>query len=333
MIVPKATSTTGELTLAPISTPIIELFRNFNNNLSEMFEYIYACDEDFTLLDYYNFLDYEEVHNVYVFNVDEHDGFIHIDVIYHTVDRTWRIYIYQTANKIYPFQYDASHSGVFAITNVYESGTGVYDRCVQFLKFDSKNAKDFYIPVEYLQNVISDFESEPVSIETLRSLVLSSEELYYFRNFQYFDTGYRNDEIHTNKRYREVQLQINNIDLEELEFGLEFRIDGDNRITYFHYDTEQVVDINNEHYGYVYIEPTPILNIPIDHLNIIPDEIDFKMNHWKLSSSLFPEVNLWKVRVPVSGKGMAPRMKLLSCNESRLNFFSLNWVYRVMYMR
>lgn len=327
MVVPKSTSTTGELTIAPISTPVVELFKNFSNNISEIFRYVYGVDEDYELIDFYNFLDYEDVHNVYVFEVDDCDGYVHVDVIYNTMDRIWRIYVYQTVHKIFPYQYEASKSGVFATTNVYEESPGVFGRCFQFFEFDSKNAKDFYIPADWIQDIID----EPV--EKLRELVLSDEEQYKFKNYQYFDTGYRNDAIHTNKRYREVQFQINNIDLEELEFGLEFRIDGDNRITFFRYDTDQVVDTDSEDYGYVYIEPVPIMNVPIDFLNTIPDELDFKMNHWKLGASRFPEVNLWKVRIPVSGKGMAPRMKLLSCNESRLNFFSLNWVYRVMYMR
>ena len=37
MLVPKAQSTTGELTLAPISTPITEFFNNFSVNVERVF--------------------------------------------------------------------------------------------------------------------------------------------------------------------------------------------------------------------------------------------------------------------------------------------------------
>ena len=130
-----------------------------------------------------------------------------------------------------------------------------------------------------------------------------------------------------------MQFQINNLDLRKLKFGLDFLIDGETRMTFVQYSTEQVVDEDNDRYGTVYIEPTPIMNIPLDELNIIPDEIAFRANHWTLDESLFPEVNLWKIRVPVSGKGMAPRVKLASSNECRFELTAFSWIYRIMYMR
>lgn len=333
MVVPKATSTTGELTLAPISTPITDLFSNFTNNFVEFLYMLYSYNNSFRLLDYYNFLDYEDVHNVYVFRMIDEDldedkfGYFHFDLIYNTVDRTWRIYTYQTAHKIFPYQYDASRSGVFAFTDTYQFDSAYYARNIQLLKFDNLNSKDFYIPSDYVESILSNY------LEGLRTLVLSSEEQYYFRNYQFLDTGYRNDAYHRNKRYRELQFQLNNLDFRKLQFGLDFLLDGEKRKTFVYYSTEQVVDTTNDNYGLVYIEPVPIMNIPEDELNLIPDEIAFRANHWTLDESLFPEVNLWKVRVAVSGKGMTPRVRLASYNESRFEVNSINWVYRVMYMR
>ena len=237
------------------------------------------------------------------------------------------MYTYQTAHKIFPYQYDAARSGVFAFTDIYEVSSGVYGRDVQLLKFDTLNSKDFYIPGENVAEVIAD------PLEGLRALTLSDTDQYYFKNYQYLDTGYRNDSYHQNKRYREMQFQINNLDYRKLTFGMDFLIDGENRMTFIQYDTEQVIDETNERYGMVYIEPTPIMNIPIDELNIIPDEVAFRANHWTLDESVFPEINLWKVRVPVSGKGKAPRIRLASYNESRFEISRINWVYRMMYMR
>ena len=336
MVVPKSTSTTGELVLAPISTPIIELFNGFSANFSTFMHDLYSFKYYYNLIDYYNFLDYEDVHNVYVFRMYDEDmdeekyGYFHFDLIYNTVDRTWKIYCYQTAHKIFPYQFDAARSGVFAFTDVYESPDGMsstYARDVQLLRFDVHNSKDFYIPAMDVYWVVED------SLETLRSLALSNSSDYYFKNYQLLDTGYRNDQYHTNKRYRELQFQINNIDCVKLDFGLDFLLDGDKRKTFIVYDTQQVVDTTNANYGMVYIEPVPIMNIPEDEYNLIPDDIAFRANHWTLDESLFPEVNLWKVRVTVSGKGTAPRIRFASYNETRFEVTSINWVYRMMYMR
>lgn len=332
MVVPKATSTTGALTLAPISTPMTDFFNNFKANLSELLYSVFSFNDSFRMIDYYNFLDYEDVHNVYVFRMMDEDldedkyGYFHFDVIYNTTDRTWRTYTYQTAHKIFPYQFDAAKSGVFAFTDIYNYESKIY-RNIQLLKFDSLNSKDFYIPGEYMAGVLDDH------LDGLRALALNETDFYYFRNYQFVDTGYRNDQFHRNKRYRELQFQINNLDYRKLKFGMDFLIDGESRMTFIEYNIEQVIDEDNSHYGTVYIEPTPIMNIPLNDLNIIPDEIAFRANHWTLDESLFPEVNLWKIRVPVSGKGMAPRVKIASYNESRFEITSFNWIYRIMYMR
>lgn len=333
MVVPKASSTTGELTLAPISTTIKELFNTFTNSFVEFLDALFSYNDSFRLIDYYNFLDYEDVHNVYVFRMKDEDededkyGYFHYDLIYNTVDRTWRIYTYQTAHKIFPYQYDSSRSGVFAFTDVYEKSEGVYARNIQLLKFDPLNCKDFYIPSKN----VADVAVEPIT--GLRKLILKESDQYFFKNYQYLDTGYRNDNYHRNKRYREMQFQINNLDCNKLSFGMDFLLDGDSRMTFLYYNIEQVIDEDNARYGLIYIEPTPVMNIPIDELNIIPDDIAFRANHWSLDESLFPEVNLWKIRTSVTGKGMAPRVRLVSYNESRFELSRINWVYRMMYMR
>lgn len=338
MVVPKAMSTTGKLILAPISTPIIELFNGFSANFSTFLHELYSFKYYYRLIDYYNFLDYENVHNVYVFRMYDEDldeekyGYFHFDLIYNTTDRTWKIYTYQTAHKIFPYQFDAARSGVFAFTDVYKtpvsgSNMNIYARDIQLLRFDVHNSKDFYVPSENVYEVVNN------PLEALRSLTLSDIDQYYFKNYQLLDTGYRNDQYHTNKRYRELQFQINNLDYMKLDFGLDFLIDGDKRKTFMMYDTQQVVDITNTRYGTVYIEPVPVMNIPEDDYNIIPDEIAFRANHWTLDESLFPEVNLWKIRITVSGKGKAPRIRFASYNETRFEITNINWVYRMMYMR
>ena len=54
---------------------------------------------------------------------------------------------------------------------------------------------------------------------------------------------------------------------------------------------------------------------------------------WELDMSLFPEMTLWKVRIPVSGKGYTPRFLLVSRNEKAYELLNHNWVFREMYSR
>jgi hypothetical protein len=62
------------------------------------------------------------------------------------------------------------------------------------------------------------------------------------------------------------------------------------------------------------------------------DDIDIT-NQWTIDQSLTPDVTLWKVRVAISGKGSAPRLKLFSRNEKRFELLGINWVSRLMNMR
>lgn len=121
MIVPKATSMTGELTLAPISTPIKMFLDNFATNVDELFEATYGhklgvsmVDSGVELVNYYNYLDYEDVHNIYVFYKDqegENDSYVHLDLLYNTVSRAWKVYIYEAPFCLVPYKHDATQPG------------------------------------------------------------------------------------------------------------------------------------------------------------------------------------------------------------------------------
>ena len=53
-------------------------------------------------------------------------------------------------------------------------------------------------------------------------------------------------------------------------------------------------------------------------------------DRWILNQSAFPGRTLWKIRMPISGKGLAPRAILLSTNEADYELLGHNWVYRTM---
>ena len=178
MMVPKASSTTGELTLAPISNPVTEFFNNFMVNVEQVFKDTYGVIDSETpttyeLITYYNFLDYEDVHNMYVFRWSEADTLIHFDIIYNTVGRYWRINIIEEPNLLYTFKHDATQTGIYASTsliNVIAESQESQRRIIQLYQFDPLFVKDFFIPDDVVLNKYNDeaFQGPYIVGHTLR---------------------------------------------------------------------------------------------------------------------------------------------------------------------
>ncbi len=556
MVVPKAQSTTGQLTLAPVSTPMVEFFNHFEKNVYDLIKDTFDYEGVFDLVNYYNFLDYEDVHNIYVLDFPDDNkiqGYLHLDILYNTVSRTWKIYTFEAPHFLYPYKHDATQTGTMAATSlnklyigetsggtlttikhpdfssnvnsvsiewvckglkhsdfsrtyyielrswdgntyktlgfsnfydntsfmfsfdqegVYEiyyyfstgrfvlnkvdthyptitPGSGVkmytlenvykplfeelflvpfvydfpstyiikgsivelfglsytldeyfyqqrtfssseanyfkirYDtanskwllfidqakfyetfmttavpepvikvitdtsiaesnavtgRCIQLFQYDSLHLKDLYIPeysmLVYAQDELNyGYDLESVS-ESLSAVLQTASEKYFFKNWQFVDTGYRNDNTHLYKRYRELQFQINNIEGVNLYFGLEFLLNGENRLSYYTYDVEQVLDMNDPDYGLIYIQPQAQSNLPLEYVGTVNEtKLGPDTNMWVLNQSLFPELSFWKIRMPVSGKGIVPRMRLVSRNQVRYELLGINWIYRTMNMR
>ncbi len=398
MIVPKAQSITGELTLAPITTPITDFFNHFSANVAGIFkdcfkvhdeigEVIYNVPED--LVTYYNFIDYENIHNFYVYRYK--GKYVHFDIIYNVVDRYWKINIYESSHFLFPFRNDATQQGLFSSTSVMnvrdiETQEVTRRRTIQLFKFDPLTIEDIYIPAGTTFSYIANSEDSSVDSETIiapsnftsydaENEVLTIDKEYVtlsklpqeilslvgaedfiggfnrreikeelvnavdllkestiFPNKQMLDTGYRDANFFINKRYRELQLHINNLDNVDMEFGMDFQISGEPRNTDFLYEVSQTIDELNQDEGIVYLDATPYLSIPW----VVDDErkgdID-KVNRWVIDHSLYPDISLWKVRAAVSGKGTAPRLRLFTRNQFNYQLLGINWIYREMNMR
>lgn len=384
MMVPKAQSLTGELTLAPITTPITSFFDHFSVNVEEILRNTYGYLGEYELLTYYNYLDYDDVHNVYVYSFDDSTNVFHFDIIYSTVDRTWKIWIYESTNILFPYRHDATQMGNLATTStinvldVADDYSRSKKRVIQIFKWDKLSMTEYYLPTTVEVNYAPDeffptiddsdyslvvhsantsfddvsfaavvkyptyyFEDtalyfqDPSSLFAglnkrdivliLKDVFVRFEYYYSFRNCQFVDTGYRNDELQYKKRYRELQLQVNNLDKQKLSFGMEFILDGAPRKLLYKYDTLQTIDEFNDDYGVVYVDTVP-------YLEVAPDEIDLS-NQWTIDQGLNPEVSLWNVRISISGKGSAPRFKLYSRNNKRFELLGINWISKIMHMR
>lgn len=584
MVVPKAQSVTGELTLAPISNEVKEFFNNFEHNVTEILHDTFNFEGQFELINYYNFLDYEDVHNVYVMKFlddtdpdDVKEGYIHIDLLYNTVNRSWRLHTFEAPHFLYPYQHDATQQGTLASTSLldmelsegsvgsevavrpassrivsldelvlseegydfmgaynvrvrcigpdnivyfekdfvdslreaahdydglgdiwyheyisfvddgmsvyidytlsselaragdrtdisrgfllegssgdikFKPGTTVeiynlnnldvpiwgpnlvkpdvdtmyiYDfvndfikvgsiiefagkkfvidtmfednlgkvtfqdssnlsglritrldeggylftfsevyvqqgptvtvknlvsnpggermlgRCIQLYEFDNLRLKDLYFPdrmkVIYTPDYDNDYWGyDPVSIsESVREVMMNIDDLFLFKNWQFLDSGYRRDDLFRNKRFRELQLMLNNIDGNNLAYGMEFVLDGQSRLGYMMYQVEHTIDVNDPNYGLIYVQGTPYTNLPLEYVGT-PNEtyLGPGTSEWILNQSLFPELSLWRVRAPISGKGLAPRLRLLSKNTHRFELMAIAWICRDMFGR
>lgn len=508
MVVPKASSTTGELTLAPISNSITEFFNFFSKNVESLMYDVfdYTVDPDnFNLVHYYNFLDYEDMHNMYVYEYTEDDvtNYFHFDLVYNTVARSWRICTFDSPGIIFSYKQDATQSGILATTSrnpyiladpdilsngtvvtgldtalviesedlyfpylangfiedyddglvapyylngierhaevyygisnnivctdsnignsfsvelstsgatygyestnmpinssvsffnqtvtephlcafsyeteydlddytkllfngvelpstaydveetdtgymflfyvnfttvpiisLYPEYSGILGRTVQLLKFNNLLVDDYHVPNNIEMPISSD---STIISDTINSMLDSNDAGLNFHNWQFLDTGYLDDAVSYYKRYRELQLVLHNVEGRRMEFGMDFILNGEKRITYYKYETEQVLDETDPNYGLVYVIPTPVMNLPVPlepkpHNTMLGESF----NNWVLDESVFPEVNLWKMRAPISGKGMAPRLRLLSRNTFRYKLQGVNWLYRIMNMR
>ncbi len=301
MVVPKATSLTGELTIAPVSKPITSYLDKFKTNVAIILERLYNYTEDFELAHYYNYLDYEDIHNVYSFKIS--DVYFNIVLLYNIVTRHWRVYCYES-NSIYkPYKQDATAKGellgVVPIAN-----------------------KLGFAKVEYNPNAIVDTCVDTSGL---------TQETKKFKSYQMLDTGYREISSDYKKRFRELQIRINNKSQSDLNFYTNFVVDGDMRLDHVEYETVHNIDPSNPDYGTITVQRKFI------NSEYVPGSTTLNeaghTNGWKMDMSVFPDVTLWKVRIPVSGKGYNPRMLIISLNQKPYEIISTAYVYRTLYSR
>lgn len=296
MVVPSLK--TGDLVVTTISKNIERFLDDFKENIDRIVKLIYNYDRELQLVHYFNFLDYEDVHNTYVFKTVM-GKYINVVLLYNTMSRSWRIHIYESASVIQSYKQDATTKGTLI---------GLLEDGVQFLRFKKQDAKDFYIDNNY--NVV----------------------IPEFTNYQMIDTGYREHNTDYNKRYREVQLKFNNTSRKTLRFSSDFFIDGDMRLDLYDYKVVQNTDPLDPRYGIITVEKDPIPRIVLPGVTTLAKSKDVS-NAWQMGVSGFPDIFLWKVRIPVSGKGMTPRLRFVSYNPENFELLNITWVHRMMNSR
>ena len=153
MVVPSMKAE-GGLVVAPISRNINTLLETFAESVAEIFEKLYHYTGTLGLVHYYNYLDFEDIHNVYSFKTED-DKLLNFTLLYNTVSRSWRIYVFESERILRPYEQDATNTGTLItltpceqrILVVAEESFSILP-CIQFLKYDIINVEDFYIGQE-----------------------------------------------------------------------------------------------------------------------------------------------------------------------------------------
>ena len=326
MVVPKSSSLTGELTIADVSKPMRGFFDNFKASVLEILNNTYMPEVEYTDFDiahYYNYLSKDSVHNVYMLIVpgirETHDTYVNLDVIYDTVNRTWRVYTYGSSARLVPHNTSSTQDTMFV--SKFQFGVDNKHTGVQHLAW-SVEREDMY-----LQNndarLAADDEYIVVSEDQKQSIT---------GNRQLIDTGYREHASNFKKRYRELQFTINNISLNALQFYVSFLIDGALRKSWYGYEIVQDTDPTSPTYGVISVHRVLLPNTSNTSAAPVTPGTTV-LDNWMLDMSAFPDNGYWKCRVAVSGKGYVPRMLINSPNAKIFELLNISWVYRTLYSR
>jgi hypothetical protein len=324
MMVPKAASTVkGETTIAPISKSIELLLENFHE---EIYKITSLMKNDFNLPDftkrlcyYHSFVDGNVVALNYVYDVDytipddyfeggiyikkDSNKYFYVQLRYDTDTRTWSLRMFSTPYILQVPYVDAMGQGRYVLPTQGQDGEAYLQYC------------------EFKDDADSVIQYKPSENDAIQHDA-------FVKNYQYIDTGNREIDTEHKKRFREFQFKIKNINATELAFYTGFYVDGAERKNIIKYKTD-VNDENNE------IIVTPVLDDAVSYnanglfMPTVLGADDSKIC-WVVGDSAFPGRTLWKVRMPVSGKGYTPRVELLSLNEQRYEILGHSWVYRTM---
>ena len=326
MVVPKSSSLTGELTIADVSKPMRGFFDNFKASVLEVLNNTYMPEieyTDFDIAHYYNYLSKDSVHNVYMLVVpgihETHDTYVNLDVIYDTVNRTWRVYTYGSSAKLVP--HNTSYTQDTMFVSKFQFGPDNTRKGIQHLTWSTEREDT------YLQNNDSRLSATDEYI-----VVSENQKQSVIGNRQLIDTGYREHASNFKKRYRELQFTINNSSLNALTFYVAFLIDGALRKSWYGYKMVQDTDPASPTYGVISVHRVLLPSISNTSGTLITPSTTV-LDDLILDMSAFPDNGYWKCRTTVSGKGYVPRMLINSPNAKIFELLNISWVYRTLYSR
>jgi hypothetical protein len=267
--------------------------------------------DDFEVLDTRSVVRDEEVHYIYTIEPKLSNGMVlehlNLHLVYNTMTRSWRLFFKAmgTADTNYnPVLYRNKQSGVFYefFAHSYEEGSYLhvseqtYDKVSDDLVYDGWNL------------------------------------VRHFDNFGYLDTGNVSIDDTFTKRFREVQFNLLNLEPTMIDFHVDFKVDGQERIAATNYNIQHITDINDPDYGKIFITPIESANMFLYGATDLGSE-EQEPDHWALDLSKFPDLDVATVRFNLQGRGRRGSIQLLNTSLKRYQLSDINWVYRIMSAR
>lgn len=233
---------------------------------------------------------------------------LNLHFVYNTITRAWRLYFTSIGTEetsFIPVLYRNKQSGVF----------------YEFFPHDFGKDSTISI-VEQTYDVVDD------NIVDVDGWNLITD----YNNYPYIETGtIVADDLFT-KRFREVQLNLINLEKTKIRFYTNFVLDGQDRVDATKYLVEHITDINDPDYGRVWVTPMESTNLDLVGLTTLANttlDTDF----WEVDLSHFPDLTVLSVRFELQGRGRRGNLQLLNTSLKRYELSDVNWVYRMMNAR
>jgi len=255
-----------------------------------------------------------KIHPIFKYEQILNDMFIHL--LYDPATRTWRIHTEGLMDggieHASPLRHKDKNTNIVYTINPFKFNRQFIVAGIAINKFDKDHISD---------NFTLDMKDEDGNnIDTN----INAD------NYQFLDTGHPAIDDRPVKRFRELQLVIQNKNLDTIRFFSEFLIDGHKTVDTTHYDVKHIIDPTDPAYGQIYVAPTMIENLELYGDTHLENNTD---DGWQLDLSQFPNLESVTIRFELFGKGRHARYKLISADLKRYELSSIVWVTRTMNAR
>lgn len=236
------------------------------------------------------------------------DEMLNLHFVYNTMTRAWRLYFSPVGTQetsFIPILYRNKQSGSF-----YEFFPHDYDgdSTISIIEQSYDLVDDNIVDVDGW-NLVTDFN-----------------------NYPYIETGtIVADDLFT-KRFREVQLNLINLEKTKIRFYTNFVLDGQDRVDATRYLVEHITDVNDPDYGRVWVTPMEATNLDLVGLTTLANT-ELETDFWEVDLSHFPDLTVLSVRFELQGRGRRGNLQLLNTSLKRYELSDINWVYRMMNAR
>lgn len=144
-------------------------------------------------------------------------------------------------------------------------------------------------------------------------------------NWQFIDTGVLPLQNTIYKRLREFQFTINNVSQDSVHFAATIYADGKNVLDSVRYEMEHSTNEMSEDYGNIYVNVYDDNNLSFMGSTLL--------DSWEIDFAKFPNINLVRTHVQLSGKGRFISGEFINRDEKRYELSNIIWVFRLMSSR